>query len=191
MKRFITALLILSNYGLINASNMFCADSSGKQQNCISKFENSWFSQHLEAAKENSLYYSSDSTQEIYRFTWLRTFHNPYIFTIVISEKNSFIIVKKLDGAGGYKPGKLVRNDTLKINSEDKDMFIKSLEESKFWTLETNEKVMGLDGAEWLLEGRKKGNYHLVKRWSPKNGNFRESCLKMLQISNVKENEIY
>ncbi|OGV51058.1 MAG: hypothetical protein A2017_12790 [Lentisphaerae bacterium GWF2_44_16] len=33
--------------------------------------------------------------------------------------------------------------------------------------METNEKCLGCDGSEWLLEALQNGNYHYIDRWTP------------------------
>jgi hypothetical protein len=42
------------------------------------------------------------------------------------------------------------------------------LDTAKFWSLAARENSYGLDGADWLIEGRRKDIYHAVRRWSPR-----------------------
>ncbi len=184
--------IIFTFYGLIDATPMFCIDSVKNNENCISSFENEWFSKHLNCMKENSIYQLKDTALEVYRFTWLRTFHPPYVFKVIINnEGNNKIIVKKTNGTGGYKSGKLVKNDTLILTEKDVQNIKKGLKNISFWSLPTHGSVMGLDGAEWLLEGYRKGEYHLVKRWSPEKGKFRKFCLYLMKLANVRLSNIY
>lgn len=44
---------------------------------------------------------------------------------------------------------------------------------------------MGNDGAEWILEGVNGGRYHVVDRWTPGAGAYREACLYLLKISDL------
>jgi hypothetical protein len=39
-----------------------------------------------------------------------------------------------------------------------------------FWSLDPTERRLSLDGAQWLIEGRKENVYHGVSRWSPQGG---------------------
>jgi hypothetical protein len=42
-----------------------------------------------------------------------------------------------------------------------------------FWSLDAEERRLGLDGSDWLIEARRKDNYRAVSRWSPR-GALRE-----------------
>jgi len=48
-----------------------------------------------------------------------------------------------------------------------------------------------MDGAEWILEGTQKDNYHVVVRHSPndddyrKSGKYRDLCLYILKLSDL------
>ena len=53
---------------------------------------------------------------------------------------------------------------------------------------------MGTDGSQWIIEGVKKGQYHVVDRWMPKDGMVRElGLLLALDFAklNIPKNEIY
>ena len=43
----------------------------------------------------------------------------------------------------------------------------------------------GLDGADWVVEGRRAGLYHAVIRWEPKPGPFRDACEELIKASGV------
>ena len=47
----------------------------------IDSFVNTWYSKHLFVMRE-PLIYGDKSKNEVYRFTWLRTFHNPIAIRI-------------------------------------------------------------------------------------------------------------
>jgi hypothetical protein len=65
------------------------------------------------------------------------------------------------------------------------------LEALQFWRLPTREDICVIDGAQWILEGLKNGNYHIVDRFSPERGMFREIALKFIQLAHVTVKEIY
>jgi hypothetical protein len=48
----------------------------------------------------------------------------------------------------------------------DWDTLQRALEASDFWALDTQDKRLGLDGAQWLIEGRRGDTYHSISRWS-------------------------
>jgi hypothetical protein len=65
------------------------------------------------------------------------------------------------------------------------------LEKADFWNMTPNELPRGLDGANWIIEGAKKGKYHIVDRWSPEDGPFREAALYLINLSKLKIDKIY
>jgi hypothetical protein len=52
--------------------------------------------------------------------------------------------------------------------------FAALLRECRFWELPEHGGSVGMDGADWLVEGNREGQYHWVKRWSPDPENDRE-----------------
>ena len=62
----------------------------------------------------------------------------------------------------------------------------------RYWTMPTvEENSVGVDGAQWIVEGVRNGKYHLVDRWSPDTGAFREAALLLLQWTDLPIDEIY
>ena len=39
---------------------------------------------------------------------------------------------------------------------------------------------------EWILEGVSEGRYHAVDRWTPRDGDFREACIYLLELAGVE-----
>jgi hypothetical protein len=145
---------------------------------------NKWYGRYLRTMKEASLLNTPDENYEEYRFLWLRTFDHPVAVRIEREGRYSFRIVsEELDGRGGYDPGKILRTDNLTISREEWCEFISLLEQARFWTEPTDIDRGGNDGAQWILEGVKSNRYHIVDRWSPENGNFREACIYLLKLS--------
>ena len=68
------------------ASDGYQYDSQPKDwwmfpEGAIDPYLQDWYSKHLVAAKESQIY--PDLKRTHYRFTWLRTFHHPFIFHIM------------------------------------------------------------------------------------------------------------
>jgi hypothetical protein len=149
-----------------------------------------WYSKHLRALDEPSLWsLSKTQKEESYRFLWLRTFHHPVAIRIdVNADGTSRLTTKMTSGAGGYDSGQLVQNDTSTLSREQTNWFLGKIEENKFWELATIDKSrMGVDGAAWIIEGVRNGSYHVVDRWSPDDGPVRVIGLLMLkQLAKVK-----
>jgi hypothetical protein len=104
-----------------------------------------------------------------------------------------FISVKELDGAGGYEPGKLKLDRKRELTLEEWSGFMRHLDDSCYWQLLSQDHADGNDGSQWIFEGIKGGRYHVVDRWTPQNGSYRELCLFMLQLSGLKldSSELY
>jgi hypothetical protein len=155
------------------------------------KFVAKWFSEQLAALKEPSLWESSKTEQrQSYRFLWLRTFHHPIAVRIdVNADGTSSLTTKMTSGEGAYRPGKLIKDITVKLTKERTDSFLGKIQEYKFWQLPSEEspEALGADGAQWIVEGVKHRSYHVVNRWSPKDGDVRAIGLLMINdLANLK-----
>jgi hypothetical protein len=149
------------------------------------KFIVDWYTKHLRAMGEMSLLSQPDSHAESYRFLWLRSFHHPVAVRVWRSGDGLFLNVKQLSGAGGYEPGRLIINQTRQLTNAEWDGFVSLLDRSCYWQLPAEIDEMGNDGAQWILEGAREGRYHVVDRWTPRSGDFRETCLYLLKLSNL------
>lgn len=148
------------------------------------QFLASWYSKHLSAMDEPSLVSATEG--EYYRFLWLRSFHRPIAVRIWRTGNKSSLLVKEMDGAGGYEPGKLVINETRPLTEAEWKEFLGLLDKSCYWQMPVNKEIAMTDGAQWILEGARKGRYHIVDRQSPESGDYREACLFLLKISGLK-----
>jgi hypothetical protein len=145
---------------------------------------NDWYGKHLEAMAEGSLLDESGET-ETYRFLWLRTFHHPIYVRVESNPSGISLATGELNGAGGYEPGRMIRNQLFRLNQNEWCKFLALLEKADYWNLSTNHEHMGNDGAEWILEGVKANRYHAVDRWSPAKGEYREACIYLLTLSGI------
>jgi hypothetical protein len=147
-------------------------------------FINDWYGNNLKAMNEKPLLDVVDDA-EIYRFLWLRTFHHPIFVKVVSYQGEIKLFTKELDGAGGYEPGKIIRNNEFALKQEDLCEFLSLLEKADYWNLPINKDNSGIDGAKWILEGVKNGRYHAVDRFSPEKGEYREACIYLLKLSGI------
>jgi hypothetical protein len=167
-----------------------------------------WYGCALTALAEPSLFESkNDKTLQIYRFLWLRTFHHPVSVRLRVDSNGTGIIVTKLsDGAGGYEPGKLIKNTSIDASQLQVQEFQEQLQKLDFWSMSTelprasSHKLASgnsvvtpppVDGSQWILEGLRDGTYHVVDRWSPGNGGYAKLCQYLLQLGMVEEKDIY
>lgn len=151
-------------------ASAFDADNSSDQ------FIARWFSGQLTALEEPSLLeLSKDKSVESYRFLWLRTFHHPVAVRVdVHADGTATLTTKMADGAGGYEPGKLTTNASRLLSKHETARLLAAIKSAGFWSMmgpiPKKAGVVELDGAEWSIEGVNQGKYHVVTRWSPKDG---------------------
>jgi len=149
-------------------------------------FTDTWYSHHLYAMREPVIF-TDKSQNEIYRFTWLRTFHNPIAIRIEKHNDSYTLYWKLCNGAGGYQPGRLTVSKQLTIDKSTWSEFIKLLNQIDFWNLKTNEKIFGCDGSQWILEGKLLEQYHVVDRWTPdENSKFYHCCDFLIKLTDLK-----
>lgn len=155
----------------------------------LAPFVNAWYSEQLSALKEPVLY-NTHASNEVYRFTWLRTFHNPIAIRIEKTDTTYMIYWKLCDGAGGYNPGKLKTYNHKAINKSIWEKFKIDLNQINFWNLQQNDGLPGYDGAMWVLEGKTSEKYHFVERWSPNlKSKYYQCCDFLISLTDLKINE--
>lgn len=160
-------------------------------------FKAHWYSLQLRALEEPSLFRLADiPASESYRFLWLRTFNHPISIRIDLKPDGTGILTTKIaNGAGGYSPGALIENSSRTLKAEEVRAFLFRVERVGFWKARNpvNDQ-RGTDGSQWVIEGVKKGKYHVVDRWSPSGGVAHDLGLMLafdLAKVDVPENEIY
>ena len=169
-------------------------------------FHNAWYSKHLNAMKEPVIYVDN-TLNEIYRFTWLRSFHHPIAIRIEKQENKYMLYWKVCNGAGGYDPGELIIDKKKTLDENTWTEFKKLLDQVDFWNLQTSERIptrmvkmtdgslaeevtIGTDGAQWILEGRINPQYHVVVRWTPnKESTYYQCCDFLIKLTDIEIND--
>lgn len=136
-------------------------------------FKANWYSAQLRALKEPSLFrLASKPSSHSFRFLWLRTFNHPIAVRVDIKPDGTGLLTTKMaSGAGGYSPGTLIQNTTITVDRAQVNSLLALVDKVNFWTAPNPvEDQTGTDGAQWIVEGVRSGQYHVVDRWMPKNG---------------------
>jgi len=135
----------------------------------LSAFEVGWYTNQLTALGEGSFYsLASDTNARAFRFTCLRSFHNPFSVIMTFDGNGRALVTGKMaSGAGGYAPGALCRLRRTTIQSREAQKFLDLVAAESFWTLPSKIETLGCDGSQWIIEGVDHGTYHLVDRWTP------------------------
>ena len=142
-------------------------------------FRARWYAKQLRALKEPSLSETPPASGEsIYRFTWLRSFHHPISIRITFRDNEAGRLTAKMTGGNsGYAPGTLIVNSMQDMGVNDVSHLRKLIEAMDFWQMPAelaSSNVVALDGAQWILEGFNRGHYHVIDRWSPREGPLRQ-----------------
>jgi hypothetical protein len=156
----------------------------------LSDFQERWYAAQLRAMHEPSLLdLAKDKSTLAYRFVWLRTFHHPIAVRLVIRPDGTGQLTStEMTGAGGYNPGVLAHSQTRDVLNDEVIRFQALLHAIDYWSMPTDGPGAGFDGAEWILEGVHGGEYHVVTRWSPETGAYREACWYLLELSKFEVN---
>lgn len=161
----------------------------------VSAFENKWFSSHLLAAKEPSLFQASRNSRASYdaiRFTWLRSFDPPVIVRIEgINSASARLIAKQLSGAGGYDPGTISKHTERQLTREEIRRMRELLMRTRLTSLPAKDCALGTDGSEWLIEVADRSGYHFINRWSPERGEVREFGIAVLKLTGWQFKKVY
>jgi hypothetical protein len=164
----------------------------------ISESKDEWYSRHLRAAGEPSLFEAPPSPRPAgaatYRFTWLRTFHHPVVIRVEVErDGRARLIATELSGYGGYDPGKIARRMERKLSSDEARRLGSALAATRLltWPARDCHGLLGIDGSQWIVEARDRAGYHLVDRWSPESGPMREVGQLMLGLTGWQYGEVY
>lgn len=157
----------------------------------LDSFFRQWYSEHLRAMSEPSLSCGKSGDREIYRFLWLRTFHHPIAVRIARSENGGQLSAIVLSGAGGYKPGSILKQVHKSLSPDQWEELIDEIKASEYWFQSSVEiGGLGCDGAQWIIEARRGQTYHVVDRWAGGENYF--LGLLFLELAGLKsETPIY
>jgi len=178
----------------VSSAQPYFPIQADKKSEGISEFESKWYSSHLSAMKEPSLFAQQNGREE-YRFLWLRTFHKPIAIRVWADGDAAQMRVIRLNGAGGYDSGELESDTTLKLSSADWKRFRDCVAKAQFWQMPTKDphEELGFDGSRWILEGRANGKYHVVDHWTPSGGAYYDCCSLLITLSKqqIPHDEFY
>lgn len=127
------------------------------------------FSRDLYALKEKPLWPPSSSSERTYRVTAFSAFTFPRAVTLTVMPDHTGQIRFRATDAQRQN---LSADRTQTISSQEVERLAEALTRIQFWQLPTNTPQLGLDGADFILEGVRQGSYHSVVRWFPGNTPF-------------------
>jgi hypothetical protein len=173
------------------ASAQFFPPRTFSQRPDLEELIVTWYSAQLSEMREPSLFKQKEG--ESYRFLWLRSFHRPYAFRLqVLPDGTGTLTVKSTNLLPDGERGRVTLDKTRRLSAVQMRRVLSGIEALGFWSLPTKDlSRSGFDGAQWVFEGTQNGRYHIVDRWSPDDGAFRELMLALVQLAGVKVQPVY
>lgn len=144
---------------------------------------------YLRAMGEPSFAERAITDTEAYRFLWLRTRHHPIAVRVDQFGEAVTLVAKVSNSKGGYDPGRLKKNEHRVLSGSEFVVLKAVLDAAGFWSLASTTERGGLDGALWILEGRRSATHHVVVRWSPNSDGpdklFRRACEQLTALARL------
>ncbi|WP_441278597.1 hypothetical protein AB7783_20060 [Tardiphaga sp. 172_B4_N1_3] len=105
-----------------------------------------------------------ETESEAYRFVWQSSFSGAALVHVARLDDSFRLYCRFLRHSRLYLEEPIVSSA---LSLDDWRKLQLALTMSDFWSLATNDRRMGFDGANLLIEGRRGVTYHAVDRWSP------------------------
>ncbi|WP_374660163.1 hypothetical protein [Phenylobacterium sp.] len=162
----------------------------------LSDLEIDWYSTQLRAAHEPSLYLAaqrprSDDAQSL-RFTWLRSFDAPVVIRVDrLADGEMRLTAKRLSGYGGYDPGRIEAVVERALNPVEATLLEQTLSAGRVVELPPRDCRGGTDGANWIFEANRGGDYSYLMRYMPQEGPVRETGLLLMSFTGWRFDRIY
>ena len=134
------------------------------------KDRESYYTKYLSAMKEPSLFdRGQDHPTFAFRFTWLRSFHDPIAIRIWKSKDGHMMRVVRLAYQKDHRPGRISVDNTRKLKEDEwqgieKAMNVPSLQKP-LTDAEELAAMIGNDGSMWIFETWANQKYQMIEFW--------------------------
>ena len=197
-----------------NTTYVFLPDDRVIERRIVARvdtFRLKWFSYYLYRLQEPVLS-NYPLGKEIYRLTWLRSFHPPVVIRME-KEGNRVRLTTKILSRTPELPGHRYadrdgsihltdtsidipfrRNTTKKIPKAVYDEYMRLLREQRalFISPLGFRDSLGSDGSEWILETHRPDGYYFIVRWSPEQTDpVRALGEYLIDLSDAKKEKRY
>ena len=174
------------------ARRSFTCSAESQPHPFLSEFEQEWFARNLRAAREAPLYDPSHrpTDNRVIRFTWLGSFHPPIVVRLIEGRHGWHMVGKRLSGRGGYDPGTIGEIVDRPLRQNEAKELESLLVRSVLPDL-SGDCVIGLDGAQWIIERTDQKGYHFINRWSPTDGPVHQIGLFALKLTGWRVGPVY
>lgn len=156
-------------------------DSAFARENSDGSLFREWYGNYLSALGEPSLFAAPNSDMRIYRFLWLRSFHDPIAVRVEIEpDGDALLYYVRASRARGYEPG-LIERKSRRLSAAQTASI-----ERRFAKLSLcqprDDDTHGLDGSEWVYEMRSPTRYCAMNFWTP-SGKLADAGLQLLKLA--------
>jgi len=164
-----------------------------------------WYEDWITKMEETSIYKSCSENKDVYRLSWLPSFDPPIAIRVAKRDTGIELIGKQMTEAPYDNPSASdyqFKKKSLQLQEWSRlKNFIKEID---FWNLPTvldrytvlNDSTLsfdmpGNDGAQWLIEGCRSGNYHITDRWSGEvPENYKALFRYFINLSEINDGQI-
>ena len=152
-----------------------------------------WYAKYLRAMEEPSLFESvGEKAGATYRLLIVSSYRRPVVIQLEVRANGTGLLTAKMATGIHGKLGPVLRNESILVAQGVVEQFLNLEEKANFWTLPTQNEIRRANGSEWIMEGRRAGEYHVVDRWSPaKEGEYFKVCSYLIAMSPVKPEAVY
>lgn len=167
-------------------------DSSGKPY--FRKGSESYYTRYLAAMKEPSLFSrATDRPKVEFRFTWLRSFHDPIAIRIYEQGQDHMIRAIRLAHQQDYSPGRATLDVTRRLTDTEWKS-IQGLLDMEFLLKAPTEAELlagsgGMDGARWIYETCRGEQYQMLDFWALKDYGPDELKKMGLDITKIRDSK--
>ncbi|MFZ5791051.1 MAG: hypothetical protein ACOY3L_10155 [Pseudomonadota bacterium] len=133
-----------------------------------------WYSLSLLRMGEPSLACGDWQGAEAYRILWLNALWHPVAIRVGRRGSEIELVATQLSGIASADPGVILAQVRKTLPVSQWYRLTDAVRHSEFWSLPTSGNMYGLHGEQWVVEGRRGDAYHIVDRWSPGAGAYRD-----------------
>ncbi|WP_417706562.1 hypothetical protein [Rheinheimera aquimaris] len=171
-KIFQIALLLVVSF------TAYATDSAPSNSEAVKLIDG--YNEVLVAANESSIHEQANSS---FRVLWLRSFHEPVIFSLSKSNETNVIITKVLDGLGGYEKGKLKSVNSNEVAERHVSYIYQTLAKTcRFYELAVQQPPVSMDGSTIVIELNIDGTYHAVQTQSMRSNECINKIAKLVVV---------
>lgn len=144
-----------------------------------------------ELGEESYYVRRTDPATHIYRFLWARSFEPKIVVRLEVAPDGSAKLVSRHHAFNNVRKDILTER-VQQLTARDAAKLVKLFEEDGFWRAPADDDIYGIDGSDWIFEGCRNGRYHVVKIYTPENGNPLKSLgLDLLEKAGFWRGPVY